>query len=272
MRLKISHTTSYQYETPVAYGLQQLRLQPKSRHGQQVLNWDINVEFGRKEANYEDEHGNTVDLVRFIEDQAEYSITCEGEVEVEDTAGVIGKHFGFVPLWLFRRDTELTRPGPLTRALAREAKGAEDPLDILHGLSAQILDRISYSTEQKSSDLTSEAVMQAGHGVCQDHAHVFLTTARLMGFPARYVSGYLMMDDRVSQDASHAWVEAHVHGLGWVGFDVSNGISPDTRYVRVATGLDYRGAAPISGLRFGQGEENMNVSVQVQGVSSQRQQ
>jgi transglutaminase-like putative cysteine protease len=82
--------------------------------------------------------------------------------------------------------------------------------------------------------------------------------------PARYVSGYLMMNDRVHQDASHAWAEAHVEGVGWVGFDVSNGISPDARYVRVATGLDYREAAPISGLRFGQGGEALSIDIQVQ--------
>ena len=62
----------------------------------------------------------------------------------------------------------------------------------------------------------------------------------------------------------HAWAEAHVDGLGWVGFDVSNGISPDTRYVRVATGLDYREAAPISGMRYGEGAESMAVSLQIQ--------
>jgi transglutaminase-like putative cysteine protease len=85
-----------------------------------------------------------------------------------------------------------------------------------------------------------------------------------MGFPARYVSGYLMMNDRVEQDASHAWAEAHVPGLGWVGFDVSNGISPDDRYVRLATGLDYRNAAPVSGMRIGASTESMDVSLQVQ--------
>ena len=72
------------------------------------------------------------------------------------------------------------------------------------------------------------------------------------------------MNDRTHQDASHAWAEAHVDGLGWVGFDISNGISPDARYVRVATGLDYREAAPISGLRFGHGHETMDVSIHVQ--------
>jgi transglutaminase-like putative cysteine protease len=69
----------------------------------------------------------------------------------------------------------------------------------------------------------------------------------------RYVGGYLMMDDRIDQDAGHGWAEAHVEGLGWVGFDVSNGISPDERYVRVATGCDYREAAPVTGIAVGAG-------------------
>jgi transglutaminase-like putative cysteine protease len=85
-------------------------------------------------------------------------------------------------------------------------------------------------------------------GVCQDHAQIFIAAARALEIPARYVSGYLMMDDRIEQEATHAWAEAWVQGLGWVGFDVSNGISPDPRYVRVATGprLSRRGALPGS--------------------------
>ena len=73
-----------------------------------------------------------------------------------------------------------------------------------------------------------------------------------------------MMSDRVDQDATHAWAEIHVEHIGWVGFDVSNGYSPDERYVRVATGLDYRDASPITGLRYGSGNEDMIVSLQVQ--------
>jgi transglutaminase-like putative cysteine protease len=90
--------------------------------------------------------------------------------------------------------------------------------------------------------------------VCQDHAHIFIGAARAADIPARYVSGYLMMNDRIEQDATHAWAEAHVEELGWVGFDISNGISPDPRYVRVATGRDYRHAAPLT----------VNVSVEQQ--------
>jgi len=87
-----------------------------------------------------------------------------------------------------------------------------------------------------------------------------------MGWPARYVSGYLMLDDRVEQEAMHAWAEAHVAGLGWVGFDVANAIAPDRRYVRVATGLDYSEAAPVTGMRIGGIGEVLTVQI---GVAQQ---
>ena len=111
---------------------------------------------------------------------------------------------------------------------------------------------------------SAEEALAAGHGVCQDHAQIFIGAARLLGFPARYVSGYLFMENNVEQEASHGWAEAYVDGLGWVGFDVANGISPDERYIRVATGLDYKEAAPVSGMRFGDGGEAMTVTLQVQ--------
>ena len=106
--------------------------------------------------------------------------------------------------------------------------------------------------------------MAAGHGVCQDHAQIFIAAARALEIPARYVSGYLMMDDRVEQEATHAWAEAWVEGLGWVGFDISNGISPDPRYVRVATGRDYRDAAPITGISYGSAAERLIVDLAVE--------
>lgn len=95
---------------------------------------------------------------------------------------------------------------------------------------------------------------------------------RLAGIPARYVSGYLMMNDRIEQEATHAWAEAHIEGLGWVGFDISNGISPDPRYVRVATGRDYRDAAPVTGISFGGTEQVLTVDVAVEQQQEQESQ
>ncbi len=264
MRLTITHTTRYSFEEPVSYGLQQLRKTPKSHRAQHVHWWQTEVEGGRKELQFDDFNRNVVELISFEAGAQLLTIRSVGEVEMTDTHGVIGAHAGPAPLWLYQRPTDLTRPGPLSRALARDvAAGADEALDQLHALSAAIRGAIRYEIGVSHPDWTAEQALEEGHGVCQDHAHVFVACARLMGHPARYVSGYLMMDDRERQDATHAWAEAHVDGLGWVGFDVSNGISPDTRYVRVATGLDYAQAAPVTGMRQGGQGESLTVSVEV---------
>jgi transglutaminase-like putative cysteine protease len=109
-------------------------------------------------------------------------------------------------------------------------------------------------------------------GVCQDATHIFITAARHLGIPARYIGGHFYrQDDVTAQDAGHAWAEAFVEKLGWVGFDPTNGISPTEAHVRVATGLDYLGAAPVRGTRYGGGGESLKVAVQVEQASWQSQ-
>ena len=265
MRLRIHHKTSYVYDTPVQYALQQLRLQPKTGHGQNILSWNLAVDGGRVELEFEDQHNNHVNLVGIEAGHHQVTITCDGEVETSDNAGVIGQHKGYAPLWLFEQSTPLTQPGTQLRHLAKQL-GANYDNDIarLHALSNLIIETVTYEADRTHSQTSAEEALAAGHGVCQDHAHIFIAGARLLGFPARYVSGYLMMTDRVERDASHAWAEVCVDEIGWVGFDIANGISPDERYVRIATGLDYRDAAPISGMRYGDSDESMLVSVQVE--------
>jgi transglutaminase-like putative cysteine protease len=265
MRLKIRHQTSYEYDTPVQYGLQQLRLRPKTSAGQAILSWDLHIEGGKLELEFQDQHCNHVDLVSIEPGRQQVHIVCEGEVETGNNAGVIGHHQGYTPLWLFQRSTLLTEPGPQIRSLAEKVgTGYDSDIARLHALSGEVLRAMDYLADRTHAETTAEQALAAGHGVCQDHAQVLVAVARLMGFPARYVSGYLMMTDRVQQDASHAWAEVHVDDIGWVGFDVSNGISPDERYVRIATGLDYKDAAPVSGMRYGDSNESMMVSIQVE--------
>jgi len=266
MHLSISHTTHYSFSHPVAHGLQRLRLKPKSTHGQTVLDWQMRLEGARAEAEYEDHHCNSVTLVSVEPGVTEIKITCAGTVETADNAGIIGHHSGYMPLWVFQAQTPLTRPGPKMRALAAGLEADRDnrTLDVLHALSRKVLEAVVYETGRTDADTSAEEALAAGHGVCQDHAHIFIGSARLLGIPARYVSGYLMMDDRIDQEAGHGWAEAHVQGLGWVGFDVSNGICPDVRYVRVASGCDYREAAPVTGISWGEGESVLAVSLSVE--------
>lgn len=265
MLLRVSHKTTYNYDVPVEYALQQARLTPKSRAGQSVLNWQIHLDGARQELEFNDENNNHVSLLAIEPGQDAFSILCEGEVEVTDTAGIVGMHGGYAPLWYFLRETPLTRIGTQVRSLTKTL-GSEFDNDTarFHALSGLIAEKVKYTKGESSIATTAEDALVAASGVCQDHAHVFIAAARHLGVPARYVSGYLMMNDRVEQEATHAWAEIHIDDLGWVGFDVSNGISPDDRYIRVATGLDYRDAAPISGLRYGNSSESMIVSLQVQ--------
>ncbi len=263
MRLSISHRTTYRYDAPVQYALQQLRLTPKSTGGQSVLNWNTTVTGGRRELGFEDQHANTVELVSVEPGATEITILSEGQLEMTDTAGVHGPHAGYMPLWMFERSTPLTRAGQRCRKIVGGLDADLTPLDRLHALSERVSEAVTYLTGTSMVSTTAEDALAAGSGVCQDHAHIFIACARSMGIPARYVSGYLMMNDRVAQEATHAWAEACLPDLGWVGFDVSNAISPDQRYVRVATGLDYTEAAPVNGFRFGTANEDLSVAVEV---------
>lgn len=262
MRLKIHHTTRYRFEEPVSTGLQQLRMTPKNAHGQSVIDWNVSVTGGRAELEYEDHNNNRVELISFDRDAQEVTVTCDGEVEIGDSHGVVGRHRGPAPLWLYRRATPGTRTGPNVRALVRGVEG-EGELERAHALMTAITGAVTYQSGISDTGWTAEETLEAGKGVCQDMTHVFIAGARHMGLPARYVSGYLMLDDREAQDAMHAWAEAFISGLGWVGFDPSNEMSPDERYVRVATGLDYDEAAPVRGTRSGGETESLDVQIQV---------
>ena len=265
MRLSIRHSTRYSFGDPVVHALQRLRLKPKETQGQKIIGWEMEYENAAVELEYEDQHYNTVTLVAVEPGASEVGIICRGIVDTEDNAGVIGNHSGHLPLWSFLGQTELTRPGPAMREVIKELPPAGDgKLDFLHELSGLIREKVDYEVGKTGPRTTGEESAAAGHGVCQDHAHIFIGAARAADIPARYVSGYLMMNDRIEQEATHAWAEAHIDGLGWVGFDISNGISPDPRYVRVATGRDYRDAAPVTGISFGSGEQVLNVDVAVE--------
>ncbi len=264
MELHITHTTRYAYDTPVSYALQRLRLRPQTNAMQTVLDWSVTVAGGSIELTCGDHHGNITDLVNTQRGATELVITAEGTVQTQDRAGVLGKVYGAAPLWHFEQQTAFTQASKDIRTLARPLKGAPDTLAALHHMSAAILDAVPYAIGETYTDTTAEQALAGGVGVCQDHAHIMISAARSAGLSARYVSGYLLMDDRIDQDASHAWAEVHLPTLGWVGFDVSNGISPDQRYVRLAIGCDAGDAAPIRGLRMGPGDESLVVSLQVQ--------
>ena len=262
MDLSVVHETRYAWDAPVGGVLQQVRLTPRSGPSQEVRHWDLAVEGGTVEVRYDDHWGGRVALVSVAPGAEGLTLRATGEVATLREDGVVGRHRGPAPIWAFLAPTARTAPGEGLRALAAEAPG--EGVGRLHALSSTIAERVAYGGGATDATTTAEEALAGGRGVCQDHAQIFIACARLLGHPARYVSGYLALDDRVAQDASHGWAEALVEGIGWVGFDPSNGISPDGRYVRIAAAPDSDACAPVRGLRLGTAAERLDVSVEVQ--------
>ena len=167
----------------------------------------------------------------------------------------------------------MTAPDDAIRALALAAVG-DDPISRLHGLMHAVRAAVHYEIGATTSATTAAEALRIGRGVCQDHAHVFIAAARTLGYPARYVSGYFIAGaDDAAAEAAHAWAEAHVGSLGWIGFDPANGFCPTDRYVRLSAGLDAAGAAPVRGSRSGGSNEALDVAVEVlQQVGQQQSQ
>jgi transglutaminase-like putative cysteine protease len=269
MLISIRHVTTYRYAETVNYTIQSLRLTPASFKGQRVIDWSVRTPGSRATLQFEDGFGNVVHLLTINAPHQQLVIEAGGVVETSDCNGVVDGLKHAIPPRVFLKETARTQPNGAIRELAQAAKGA-DMLGRLHALSGMVRDSVAYVPGMTDSRTGAAEALADGKGVCQDHAHIFIAAARTIGVPARYITGYLVVGEEGSADAHHAWAEAWVEGLGWVGFDVANRICPTERYVRLAAGLDAGYAAPITGSRKGGAEEKLDVAVEVQQQSAQQ--
>lgn len=248
MLISIRHKTRYTYDTPARYAVQTLRLQPPSFTGQIVREWRITAPCMERAVHFTDSFGNAVALVACDQSHSHIEISAQGLIETTDCAGVVKNLFDPAPIRIFLRQTPTTTPDAAIKDLAARTKG-ESTVGRLHALMAAIRDKVEYQTGTTTQATPAADVLAQGKGVCQDHAHVFIAAVRSLGIPARYVNGYFVTGNDVTEEAHHAWAEAYIEHLGWVGFDVANLVCPDDRFVRLATGLDASGASPIRGSR-----------------------
>lgn len=267
MILSVEHVTTYRYDLPVRGVVQSHRMQPSIHDGQRVRSWEVTVSDGQRGGGFRDGAGDWVQGWTVLGPISEITVTVRGAVETTDLAGVLRGHREMVPPEAYLRDTMATRADAALVALAAAAQGADGPLDAAHRLSAAVTTAIAYRPGSTEAGTTAAEALARGEGVCQDHAQAMIAVARVNGLPARYVSGYLLIDETTAaQEASHGWAEVWVQGLGWVGFDPANECCPDDRYIRLGSGLDARDAAPIRGSARGTGAERLGVMVAVQSV------
>jgi transglutaminase-like putative cysteine protease len=270
MRIVIDYETQYRYETPSRSLAQLIRVTPRSFDSQYVAAWRLDLDLDAIVRESEDAFGNICHAVFSQKPHDQLTIHVRGEVETADTHGLTTGLPEPLPPEVFLRPTPLTLPGAALLEFAAEVgRGAgTDVLTRLHDLLSATHKKIVFQTEATTAATTAEEAFAAGAGVCQDLTHIFLACARVLGVPARYVSGHLLkLNGQIEQEATHAWAEAFVPDLGWIGFDVANGACPAETHVRVAAGFDYLSAAPVRGVRIGGGREALSVKL---NVSDQR--
>jgi transglutaminase-like putative cysteine protease len=143
----------------------------------------------------------------------------------------------------------------------------DDPLRFVRELNAAIYDWFEYAPKATRVDSPIDHAIKVRKGVCQDFAHIMTALLRHVRIPCRYVSGYVYQrsgnHDRSPEGASHAWVEALLPGLGWVGFDPTNNLIAGDRHIRTAIGRDYADVPPTKGIFKGNSESQLTVSVRV---------
>ncbi|HYM47729.1 MAG TPA: transglutaminase family protein [Burkholderiaceae bacterium] len=265
MRFTIQHETAYHYTAPVLYSIQQLRLTPRLDPNQRVLSWQINAP-GRLQRCV-DAYGNVTHTMVLSTLHEDVRIAVSGTLEIEtlrdglvpsapDTPGA-----ALSPL-VFTVPTPLTAADDSVRAFAKRHLGAERRSADFLGLANAISDAVQYQSGYTEVTTTAVRALELGRGVCQDHAHLFLSCCRAVGVPARYVSGYVHVGD-TPEAASHAWADVWVEHQGWVSVDITHRQLASENHCRLAIGRDYLSAAPVRGVRTGGGEESLEVRVAV---------
>ncbi|WP_213982556.1 transglutaminase family protein [Sphingomonas sp. dw_22] len=268
MRIAVDHRSHYRFSEPQARIVQMLRLTPCDTQDQTVVSWMVGVDCDARLRDATDGFGNAVTML-YAEGPIEaLDVTVTGEVLTSDANGLVRGSNEPLPPMLYLRTTPRTLASAAIAAFAQEsAANARDGLDRLHQLNAALSARFPRMADCPDNGVTAAAAFAGKAKTSRDLAQIFIAAARSLGTPARYISGY--HGDGTAHYAPHGWAEAHVEGLGWVGFDPVTGLSPDDSYVRVAVGLDAIGAAAIAGTRSGAGEEDLDIDLSVEQLGGE---
>ncbi len=261
-RLVVTHLTTYVFASAVIRLSLILRLWPEPYAGLSIRQWQVTVNDVPITPSARNAYGERTALWSAPTAPGPLTILARGVVEVEDTAGVVAGLARRLETEIFLRATPLTKADKAIAALMPPL--AADRLAWLHGLMQGVHAAIAYVTGSTHAHTSAAEALADGEGVCQDHAHVFIAAARAHGVPARYVCGYVSAGTGALElHETHAWAEAYVDGIGWIGFDASRGLCPTQDYVRLATGLDARDAAPIRGHAVGGGASDLFADVRI---------
>ncbi len=280
MLYSIRHLTRFIYETTISESVMEARAQPRSEGQQRCVRFGLSTTPASRVRMYQDHDGNVVHHFNIPGRLSRLSVVAEALVDsgpvapLPETMGSDGWHrldaeTSSGAFWETLNPSPFTRPTPRLEAFASELRLARggDPLVTLRGICHELFTRLTYSPQSTRVDSPIDDALETRRGVCQDFTHIMIALVRQLGIPCRYVSGYLFheADDSVRSPAgaTHAWVEAWLPGLDWVGFDPTNNLAADERHIRVAVGRDYADVPPTRGVFKGMSAVRSELSVAV---------
>ena len=276
----IRHTSRFTYSAPITESMMEVRMQPRGDERQRCLRFELTTQPRARVFAYQDSLGNVVHHFDIPSRHSRLWITADAIVDMSpmpfipdslpdttwdalDMSTASGEHWHSLQSSYFARET------PLLVELADELKWRRDadPLTMMRRLTEQLFHTFTYAQSETRVDSPIDDALKARGGVCQDLAHIMIALARRIGIPCRYVSGYLSTSseshDRSTEGATHAWAEAFLPELGWVGFDPTNNLLALDRHIRAAVGRDYADVPPTRGVFRGEAGSELSVLVTV---------
>jgi transglutaminase-like putative cysteine protease len=277
----IRHFTRYRYSFPVWQSMMEVRMQPRSEGNQRCFVFQLSVNPRARIFSYTDSRGNLVHHFDLPSRHRQLTIISDALVNL-DPQPAIPESMGYESwneleeliekrdYWDMLMPSHFARSSPELEALAGEMGVAErdgrSPLKFLQEVTAAVNGSFSYVKKSTAVNSPIEQALRARQGVCQDFAHIMIALVRNAKIPCRYVSGYLYQSGESgpsADGATHAWVEALLPGLGWIGFDPTLNRVVGERHIRTAVGRDYADVPPTMGVMKGKAETQLQVRVRV---------
>lgn len=276
----IRHLTRFRYSQAISESIMETRMHPRSDSSQHCLNFALSVSPRCRVFSYRDHLGNNVQHFDIPGEHNQLVIIAESIVEQQplpeapsflspDAWNALDELVENGNYWEMLLPSIYCAETPAMRSLAEKLNviRRDDPLMLVLELNQRLFDYFEYVPRHTRVDSPIDEAILSGKGVCQDFAHTMIALLRHVRIPARYVSGYLYRSredhDRSTPDATHAWVEAFLPHVGWLGLDPTNNLVAHHRHIRTAVGRDYADVPPTHGIFRGKTDSELYVAVQV---------
>jgi transglutaminase-like putative cysteine protease len=273
----IKHLTQYTYSNTVIDAANQIKLYPINDNFQKVIYQRININTNPFIDTYLDFYNNVVGTFMIIEPHSLLAI--ESDIEAVTYPKILPEDLTEASLqW---EDLKLLQNNPFYIDFLKHKPFSGTP-DILKWIESKDLNTLTpykfllelcdyvytnfnYIKGVTTIDSTIDEIWSLKSGVCQDFTNILLQMVRMLGVPARYVSGYICPNDTITrgEGATHAWIEAYIPFYGWLGFDPTNNAIANENHVRLAAGRNYNDCSPVKGVFKGKVEEELIVKVKV---------